>query len=1039
MNKGKKFTAAVAATAVASAMVAPVASASVQLTDIPNNYAKDAILELVQKGIINGFEDNTFRPTGNIKRQDFAIIMAKALELDLTNAPATATFSDVPTGHYSFAAVEAAVKAGLLSGEGNGKFGLNSNLTREAMAVIFVNALGVDVAGKGADLKFADAGSISTWAKDAVAFAVEAKLLSGDNNNNFNPQANAERQQVAVVASNFLKVQDEYAVGQLKGATLKDNETIELSFTKALESLTSADVAVKVKATGASVGVQSVTLSADKKSATVKVAKLAASTTFTVTYNGKTAEISTEASTAVEVTGVTAPSLKQIKVDFSGAIDDATDANFTITGPGGSLDVKDISSVVVADDSKSVLIVLDEEAKNQDVYTVAVADIKAANGEAVNAAELNVTMFDTAIPTVAGVEVAGPHELKVKFSAPIKSAGTFSLDGGTYSVVAGAPNDEDNSVVLTVAANLTEGEHTLKVSGDQVGYNELKVAAGEHKFNFVKDTTAPTVEVSKVTLVDDAGTLKTKATFKFSEKVTVPATATIYAVYNKVPQYEGTITPVSDTQLDVVFDVVLPTGVNTFFINNPAAAADGVIADAWGNAFAVGSFNGTLNLDTVKPTVTKVTANGQNELFVHYSETVIGADNGLNYTIKDKDGKIVSVNGIDGAGHPTNAPVFDAAKGAYKISIPGGLAEGDYSVTIEKVKDVAAPVANVIDPVTVNFAVVDSTNPEVNDSIKVVTSADGKVSKIFVTYSKPMNTVGAGSITATSAYRYTAGGTVHELPKNSTVTAADNNMTAVITLGSSITLADITSFTVGAVSDSKGLYTKDLQTVIPAVAILKDGIYSDDIVNVKAVGKKKITFEVLQPLSKIDTNTFKINGAVVSRAYYELKLVNGGKTNGALVTLELQDGQALTTDLSNADDIVISGTLLNANGAGIQGVGNTITIDAADIEDKIAATIMSRVTTEIDAPDGKIDAIDVTFSEDILKSSVGLDSFTVAGYTVTDVTYTSDKTVRIHVANKSFEDKANTPVVTLVKKVLDKNGNETAPETTGVAATVGIL
>lgn len=198
--------------ALLSACAFPAHAAPTSLTDISNSYAKDAILELVDKGIINGKGNGTFDPTGKIYRQDFAIILAKALSLDVTSTPPTPTFSDIPATHYSYKFVEAAVKAGLIKGQGNGEFGLGENLSRQDMAVLFIRALGVDASGKAAELgnlNFSDAASISNYAKDAVAAAVELKLLSGQTDGSFNPAGSADRQSVALVASRFLKAKDE--------------------------------------------------------------------------------------------------------------------------------------------------------------------------------------------------------------------------------------------------------------------------------------------------------------------------------------------------------------------------------------------------------------------------------------------------------------------------------------------------------------------------------------------------------------------------------------------------------------------------------------------------------------------------------------------------------------------------------------------------------------------------------------------------------------------------------------------------------------
>jgi|GEM_PF-5471978 len=199
--------------------------AATGLADIDGSYAKDAIEELVEKGIINGVGDGKFDPSGKIERQDFAIILAKALSLDTSSAPATSTFSDVPSTHYAFKYVEAAAKAGLIKGNGDGTFGTGAQLSREDMAVLFVRALGVDSAGKGADLNFSDASSIADYAKDSVAAALELGLISGMGDGVFNPKGNAERQAVALVASKFLKVKDE--VADKDQQKLEDNEKEE--------------------------------------------------------------------------------------------------------------------------------------------------------------------------------------------------------------------------------------------------------------------------------------------------------------------------------------------------------------------------------------------------------------------------------------------------------------------------------------------------------------------------------------------------------------------------------------------------------------------------------------------------------------------------------------------------------------------------------------------------------------------------------------------------------------------------------------------
>ena len=51
--------------------------------------------------------------------------------------------------------------------------------------------------------QFKDAKSVSNWSKDAMEWAVGAKILKGDTNNHLKPKANITRGEVAVILKRF--------------------------------------------------------------------------------------------------------------------------------------------------------------------------------------------------------------------------------------------------------------------------------------------------------------------------------------------------------------------------------------------------------------------------------------------------------------------------------------------------------------------------------------------------------------------------------------------------------------------------------------------------------------------------------------------------------------------------------------------------------------------------------------------------------------------------------------------------------------------
>src|SRR4030095_5092385 len=64
--------------------------------------------------------------------------------LDVSPAPASATFNDVPTTDPAFQFIEALAASGITAGCGSGNFCPDSPITRRQMAVFLAKALGLN-------------------------------------------------------------------------------------------------------------------------------------------------------------------------------------------------------------------------------------------------------------------------------------------------------------------------------------------------------------------------------------------------------------------------------------------------------------------------------------------------------------------------------------------------------------------------------------------------------------------------------------------------------------------------------------------------------------------------------------------------------------------------------------------------------------------------------------------------------------------------------------------------------------------------------
>lgn len=121
--------------------VAPTQSeAALNFKDVKETNTHYAnILNLTERGIIKGYEDGTFRPGDSIKRGNAAHIIAEIIGLDTKNVK-NPNFKDISTKNSNYGAIAALANAGIINGFEDGTYRANENLTRGQMAKIIDNA-----------------------------------------------------------------------------------------------------------------------------------------------------------------------------------------------------------------------------------------------------------------------------------------------------------------------------------------------------------------------------------------------------------------------------------------------------------------------------------------------------------------------------------------------------------------------------------------------------------------------------------------------------------------------------------------------------------------------------------------------------------------------------------------------------------------------------------------------------------------------------------------------------------------------------------
>ena len=185
---------------------------SAGFTDVPGegNWAHAGIDYCVANGLMSGVGDNLFAPKMTTTRAQIVQIL-----YNLEGEPkvsGTMPFTDLTQNWYKDAVLWA-YQTGVVSGTSATTFAPDLPVTREQIAVILMGyaekVLGVTRTWTPADLStFPDAGSVSDWAKDALADAVALGLISGASNGGvtyLEPQGSATREQVATILMEFCK------------------------------------------------------------------------------------------------------------------------------------------------------------------------------------------------------------------------------------------------------------------------------------------------------------------------------------------------------------------------------------------------------------------------------------------------------------------------------------------------------------------------------------------------------------------------------------------------------------------------------------------------------------------------------------------------------------------------------------------------------------------------------------------------------------------------------------------------------------------
>ena len=184
---------------------APTTTPGKKFSDITMHWASDKIEELVEKNILNGYDDGTFKPDKQVTREEACKILATAFDIKAENS--TNEFDDVKHDDWFYQYIAGLSEKGIINGVSDTSFGVGEKMTREAFAVAVYRLLGLNSEGN-TDVTFTDKDQISVWATDAISALSQKGIINGYDDGSFKPQNILTRAEIVSIVHTILNTQE---------------------------------------------------------------------------------------------------------------------------------------------------------------------------------------------------------------------------------------------------------------------------------------------------------------------------------------------------------------------------------------------------------------------------------------------------------------------------------------------------------------------------------------------------------------------------------------------------------------------------------------------------------------------------------------------------------------------------------------------------------------------------------------------------------------------------------------------------------------
>ncbi len=212
MSRFKK----IASLLMAATMTLTATVSALAFDDLENHWAKEYMEDLNDRGFLNGYPDDTMRPDGEITFVETLTLLSRFYELeDEEMEYANADFEEIAVDYlpesmdWATDEVVMCLAAGIITENELEVLPADEPVNKETISVLLVRALQLeeDAAELAkVDLGFADSDEVTDDYTGYIALLVYLKVVTGDEENNFNPKQGLSR----AVAATFVSRGIEY-------------------------------------------------------------------------------------------------------------------------------------------------------------------------------------------------------------------------------------------------------------------------------------------------------------------------------------------------------------------------------------------------------------------------------------------------------------------------------------------------------------------------------------------------------------------------------------------------------------------------------------------------------------------------------------------------------------------------------------------------------------------------------------------------------------------------------------------------------------